>query len=125
MQGLLAVAAMSGGLVGCGGGDKASSPSPTSSSSHPAAGDEDLAFARQADLRLRDFPQGWREGPNRSANSNTCPQYLAARQAARARHVSPGFTQGRANVDAAIFVYPAPAQAAASFAGLDSPAFLT
>jgi hypothetical protein len=61
--------------------------------SKPGATAADRSLAERANLHIGDFPPGWREETS-PGTPDTCPDYVATRRTALARHVSPTFRRG-------------------------------
>jgi hypothetical protein len=92
---VLALAAAIAAGYGC--GDHRSPAGATvgtqTATSKPGATAADRSLAERANLHIGDFPPGWREETS-PGSPDTCPDYVATRRTALARHVAPTFRNG-------------------------------
>jgi hypothetical protein len=94
---LLPLAALA---IGCGSGDD--KPSATATPHR-----DDRKVARDATLKLSDFPSGWKGEPSSEDRTSRCPRVEEAKQLLSARATSDSFSQSETTLaENAIYVFP-------------------
>jgi hypothetical protein len=102
-------------LIGCGSGSDKPAATATPRS-------DDKQIAKEATLKLADFPDGWKGEPTTADRTSQCPRVKEAQQLVSARNTSQSFSHGQTTLaENAIYVFPAVDVAQKAFALVSGP----